>query len=79
MYRRAVPVGVLSSAVALLGFVPAAAHAQEEGSLDERINDAVSPVTDRFVEIIFSEFDVGGAGVPFIVLWLIIGPARRSG
>jgi AGCS family alanine or glycine:cation symporter len=51
------------------------ARAQEAAeSLDQRINDAVSPVTDKIVEIIFYEVPVGGgANFPLIVGWLIAG------
>ena len=73
MPRRAALVGTLSSLMLLLGLAPAAAHAQEKGSLDERINDAVSPITDQVVKVVFYEFKLGDAAIPFIVVWLILG------
>jgi hypothetical protein len=72
MYRRAVLVRVLSGVALLAGLLPATAHAQEQ-TLDQEINDAVSPVTDKIVEIVFYELDLGGTGLPLIVVWLILG------
>jgi len=72
MHRRAMLVGVLSSVAALAGLPPAAAHAQEQ-TLDERVNDAVSPVTDKIVDIVFYELGLVGTGLPLIVVWLIVG------
>jgi AGCS family alanine or glycine:cation symporter len=66
----------LLPALALLWLLawPASAHAQDGGGFDERINEAVSPVTDKIVEIIFYEVPVGGgAKFPLIVGWLIAG------
>lgn len=45
--------------------------AQADRSLDERISDAVAPVTDRIVDIVFFEVSIGGTGLPLIVVWLI--------
>jgi AGCS family alanine or glycine:cation symporter len=72
MHRRTMLVGVLSSVAALAGLLPSVAHAQEK-TFDERVNETVSPVTDKIVEIVFYEVDVGGAGLPLIVVWLIAG------
>ena len=72
MDRRAVLVRVLSGVALLAGLLPATAHAQEQ-TLDQEINDAVSPVTDKIVEIVFYELDLGGTGLPLIVVWLILG------
>lgn len=45
--------------------------AQADRSLDERISDAIAPVTERIVDIVFFEVSVGGTGLPLIVVWLI--------
>ena len=45
--------------------------AQSDPSLDERISDAVAPVTDRIVDIVFVEVSIAGTGLPLIVVWLI--------
>jgi alanine or glycine:cation symporter, AGCS family len=42
-------------------------------SVDERINDAVQPVTDAVVDVIFYAVPVGDAEVPLIVVWLMLG------
>jgi alanine or glycine:cation symporter, AGCS family len=45
--------------------------AQTDQTLDERISDAVAPVTDRIVDIVFFEVTIAGTGLPLIVVWLI--------
>ena len=45
--------------------------AQTDPSFDERISDAVAPVTERIVDIVFFEVTIAGAGLPLIVVWLI--------
>jgi AGCS family alanine or glycine:cation symporter len=70
MSRRGV-IPALAAAAYLASAAPA--HAQQ--SLDERISEAVSPVTDRIVDIVFFEVTIGDAGLPLIVVWLIAAAA----
>ncbi len=54
--------------------LPGVALAQEAAeSLDQRINDAVLPITDKVVEIVFYSIPIGGSELPLIVVWLIAG------
>lgn len=40
-------------------------------SLDEQINEAVSPIANGVFSVIFYEvFSIGGKGIPFILIWL---------
>ncbi len=66
MRRRGV-IPALTTVACLASAAPA--HAQQ--SLDDRISDAVAPVTDRIVDIVFFEVTIGDAGLPLIVVWLI--------
>lgn len=45
----------------------------EDGDLDARINAAVEPVTRAVSDFIFHSVPVGGAELPLIVAWLILG------
>lgn len=56
---------------ATLAFAPTALVAAPR-SLDERINDAVAPVTDLFSSLIFTSVPLGNAQFPLIVGWLIL-------
>ena len=58
-------------ALATVAYLASAAPAHAQQSLDERISDAVAPVTDRIVDIVFFEVTIGDAGLPLIVVWLI--------
>ena len=49
--------------------------AQTDPSFDERISDAVAPVTERIVDIVFFEVTIAGTGLPLIVVWLITAAA----
>ena len=55
----------------LLPILASTARASE-GSLDERINNAVAPWTEGIFEIIFKPipFTIGGLEIPFILIWL---------
>ena len=55
---------------ATLLFAAAPVAAQERG-IDERIQDAVTPYTQAFTDLIFSAFSIGDTRVPVILLWLI--------
>lgn len=40
-------------------------------SVDEKINEAVAPVTKEVFDVIFFKpFSIGGQGIPFILIWL---------
>ncbi|NNG04542.1 MAG: alanine glycine permease, partial [Inquilinus sp.] len=49
--------------------------AQEIGDIDEAINQALAPVTNFIVGIIFYSVPVFGADMPLIVLWLVVAAA----
>lgn len=44
-----------------------------ESSIDQRINQALSPLTDAFSDVVFVEIPVAGVGVPVVVAWLVAG------
>ncbi len=43
-----------------------------QGGIDQRINDAVKPVSDAVAGFIFSSFPLFGVQVPFVLVWLIV-------
>ena len=55
---------------AVFGTLPTTAQAQ---LLDDTINEAVQPLTDALSAFIFYSVPIGGADVPLIVCWLILG------
>ncbi len=59
-----------------LPFMATLAHAQEEGSIDKAISDAIAPIINPFVSFIFSPLPgseaIFGTGFPWIVLWLVV-------
>ena len=59
---------------ALLLWAPAG-WAQEGGGIDEAINQAIAPVSNFIVSVIFYTVPVLGADMPLIVLWLVIAAA----
>jgi AGCS family alanine or glycine:cation symporter len=67
--RNQAVLGLGTSAWLLLA-APARAQEQQD-SLDQRISDAVAPVTDKIVDIVFYEVSIGDAALPLIVVWLI--------
>ncbi len=52
-----------------------AAWAQEAVSIDQRINEIISPISNFIVGIIFYSVPVFGTAMPLIVLWLVIAAA----
>lgn len=40
--------------------------------IDERINDAMVPLTDVMFKIVFFPISIGGISFPFILLWLVL-------
>ncbi len=52
---------------------PFAASAQGGGGIDQAINNAVQPLTDAVTAVIFYPIPMFGQGVPFIVIWLVVG------
>ena len=65
--RRA---GWLITLTAVIAWIPGNLFA--DGSIDERINDAVKPFADAVSGFIFSSFPVGGVPVPFVLVWLLL-------
>ena len=59
-------------AIASLMLVLGSASAQAS-TIDQAINDSVQPITDALASFIFYSVTVGGAEVPLIVCWLILG------
>lgn len=58
---------------ALLIFLPFITFAQEKG-IDEKINDAITPLVEQLEKIIFWEpFSSFGFNMPLVVIWLVIG------
>ena len=60
--------------ITLLGLMPGTALAQEGApqSIDDMINQAVSPISNAIAEIIFYSVPVGGTAFPLIVGWLFL-------
>ncbi|MEM7708040.1 MAG: alanine/glycine:cation symporter family protein [Pseudomonadota bacterium] len=56
----------------VLLFAPLTVLAQD-GSIDQRINSLVQPITDAVFLVIFYPITLFGSGVPFIVIWLVVG------
>ncbi len=40
--------------------------------IDEKINLAIKPFADAVAGAVFSSFTVGGVGIPFVLVWLIV-------
>ena len=66
----ALPVLWLAPAIAAAAAVPAAPPALV--GFDQRINDAVSPVSNCIAGIIFRSAPIGGTAFPLVVGWLIL-------
>ncbi|MDX1581399.1 MAG: alanine:cation symporter family protein, partial [Alphaproteobacteria bacterium] len=49
--------------------------AQDAGalSIDQRINEAIAPVTDAVVNTVFFSVPINGVGVPLVLIWLLVG------
>ena len=61
---------------ALLGVTAASAQeAEAPGGIDAAINQAIAPISDVIVSIIFFSVPVLGADFPLIVLWLVVAAA----
>jgi alanine or glycine:cation symporter, AGCS family len=73
MPNRASPRIAAASALALAALQPSGALAQEAAAagLDERINQAVAPVSNAVASVIFYSVPVAGTEFPLIVGWLI--------
>ncbi|MCG8346073.1 MAG: alanine:cation symporter family protein, partial [Chlorobiales bacterium] len=62
-------------------FLPSALHAQNAGtaSIDQLINEAMTPVTDFMFGIVFFPVPVGGGNMmPIVVIWLIIAAVAAT-
>lgn len=57
-------------ALALLLLASLNAKAQ---SVDEAINNVMTPVTDAVNSVIFASVEIAGKNVPFVLIWLIVG------
>src|SRR5690606_30716169 len=44
-----------------------------EPTIDEKIEAAVAPTAQFISDIIFYEVQVAGAGIPLILVWLLVG------
>lgn len=42
-------------------------------SIDDRINQAIAPITNQVVELVFYAIPVNGVGLPLVLVWLITG------
>lgn len=42
-------------------------------SIENAINNAFEPITEAVSDVVFYSFDIGGASVPLVVLWLVVG------
>ena len=59
--------------LSLLFLFPGVAMAAENGSVDDAINSFFAPITKFVSDLVFWSFEVGGAKIPLIVVWLIVG------
>lgn len=67
-------IACLLLAICCLGTSGAYAREAAEKTIDDRINEAIAPVTDFISGIIFSEIHFSEAlAIPFILIWLIAG------
>ncbi len=45
----------------------------DDPSIDQRVDDALAPLTEAFSSVVFVEVPVFGVGVPLVVAWLVMG------
>jgi len=65
---------ILLFALSLFGLFQTSAFAQETLTVDERINNFISPATDLISKIIFFQIPITSeVSVPFVLIWLILG------
>ncbi|WP_018476949.1 alanine/glycine:cation symporter family protein [Pontibacter roseus] len=57
----------------LTSFASATARAPQATSIDEKIDAAVGPTAEFISSIIFYEVQLGGVGIPLILVWLLFG------
>ncbi|MBE9549064.1 MAG: alanine:cation symporter family protein [Proteobacteria bacterium] len=48
------------------------ASALAEAKLDEKINTTLKPLLDAVTSFVFTSFNIGGVGIPFVLAWLIL-------
>ena len=53
--------------------LPIGVMAQESLTIDESINNFFQPITNAVFSVIFFPVPIFGQGVPFIVIWLVVG------
>lgn len=71
----------MKKALALAGLLMASTQvkAAPEESIDDIINEAMTPVTDAVNQVIFASVEIAGQQVPFVLIWLIIGALFFTG
>ena len=57
----------------LLSFCLTVSLFAQEKSLDDRMNDAMQPITEFLGFLIFYPITVGGFSIPFVLIWLVVG------
>lgn len=60
------------SILLMSSFIPLQLYAR---GIDERINDAMAPVTAIMFKIVFFPITIGEVGFPFVLLWLVVAAA----
>ncbi|MCG8567086.1 MAG: alanine:cation symporter family protein [Desulfobacterales bacterium] len=63
---------LLYPAAIAMAFLLTASPALAQG-IDQAINNALTPIADFMVSIVFFKFYVAGVGIPVVVLWLVLG------
>lgn len=66
---------LLTTSFLFLFLLPFTLSAQEELTMDERIDQVVGPITEFVESAIFFTVTVGGYTIPFVLVWLITGAA----
>jgi AGCS family alanine or glycine:cation symporter len=70
---------IMAGALAALLWIPAAwaqdAGAPAERSIDTIVNEAIAPISNAIVGVIFYTVPMFGADMPVIVLWLVVAAA----
>ncbi len=63
---------LLSAFTMLFMLVLSQSNALAQG-IDEAINNALTPVSNLLVSVVFFKLNVAGVGVPLVVVWLVLG------
>lgn len=62
----------MKKGLALAGLFMASLQTKAQ-SIDDTINDTMTPITDAVNEVIFWSIEIAGKNVPFVLIWLIVG------